>query len=68
MTDRRLGDGAVVSIDACGTRLEVSRLPDGSVRVVRASDGRELVAHRMFWFAWYTFHPDTQVVDLSETK
>lgn len=68
VTDRRLGDGASVSIDAGGTRLEVSRLADGSVRAVRASDRQELVAHRMFWFAWYTFHPDTQVVDRQETK
>mgnify|MGYP001036832451 FL=1 len=66
VTDRRLGDGGSVAVDAGGVRLEVSRLADGTVRAVRASDGREVVAHRMFWFAWYTFHPDTRVVDLEK--
>ncbi len=51
VTDRRLGDGATVSIAVGGTRIEVSRLADGTVRAVRASDGREVVAHRVFWFA-----------------
>lgn len=37
----------------------VRRLPDGSVTATSAS-GQEQTAIRLFWFAWYNFHPDTQ--------
>ena len=39
-------------------RLTVSYQPDGSVRISNSS-GKQWTAHRMFWFAWYTFHPNT---------
>lgn len=37
----------------------VRRLPDGTVTASSAS-GQEQTAIRLFWFAWYNFHPDTQ--------
>jgi len=33
----------------------------GEVRARRLDTGEPLVAHRMFWFAWYSFHVDTQL-------
>lgn len=65
MTEERLAAGSPVAVEVEGRRLEVSRRPDGSVRAAR-EDGVELVAHRMFWFAWYTFHPDTQILAAEE--
>jgi len=25
-------------------------------------DGRRYIGTRLFWFAWYTFHPDTELI------
>ncbi len=58
-------DSKPVAVEVGGTELRISGMPDGSVRAARAAgagDSRELVAHRMFWFAWYTFHPDTRLL------
>ncbi|MFN7943099.1 MAG: DUF3179 domain-containing protein [Thermoanaerobaculia bacterium] len=59
--EERLAAGTLVTAEVGGQRLEISRRADGSVRAARA-DGVELVAHRMFWFAWYTFHPETRLL------
>jgi hypothetical protein len=45
-----------------GQQLSVRYNSDGSVRIKNA-EGEVLIAHRMFWFAWYTFHPDTLLRD-----
>jgi hypothetical protein len=34
---------------------------DGGVSVT--ANGETLIAHRMFWFAWYSFHPGTSLID-----
>lgn len=61
VAEERLSAGSPVAAEVGGQRLEISRRPDGLVRATRA-DGVELVAHRMFWFAWYTFHPETRLL------
>ncbi len=35
----------------------------GHVAVRRLDSGEPLVAHRMFWFAWFSFHVDTVLYD-----
>lgn len=35
----------------------------GHVAVRRVDSGEPLVAHRMFWFAWFSFHVDTLLYD-----
>jgi len=35
----------------------------GQVEVVRLDNGEPQVPHRMFWFAWYSFHVDTGLYD-----
>ena len=42
-----------------GKIIEVSSRKDGRVTVTEEATGQEWNAHRMFWFAWYSFHPDT---------
>jgi len=49
---------------ADGERVElrgVQLVADGSGLRARAQDGRPLVAHEAFWFAWSQFHPGTAV-------
>ncbi len=68
VTERRLTDSGPVAAEVGGVALEIARAPDGSVLVVRADGGAAPVAHRMFWFAWFTFHPDTGLVDDKERR
>lgn len=42
-----------------GRVLTVSYADDGGVTVSDPQSGQSWVAHRLFWFAWYSFHPDT---------
>ena len=46
-----------------GTRtLEISLAGDGLVSAKDVDSDQTWPAHRMFWFAWYTFNTDTRLV------
>jgi hypothetical protein len=45
-----------------GQQLSIHYQSDGSVQISNSA-GKQWTAHRMFWFAWYTFHPDTLLRD-----
>ena len=48
---------------ASGGRLyDITLAKDGSVTMQDKSSGDSLAAIRLFWFAWYTFHPGTELV------
>ena len=36
---------------------------NGEGGVSGSLEGQPLPVHRMFWFAWYSFHPDTSLID-----
>ena len=44
-----------------GQAVTVTMHDDGSVRLVDP-DGKVHAPIRLFWFAWYTFHPETELV------
>lgn len=44
-----------------GVSIKITRGRDGSVKVERSIDGSEIIKERDFWFAWYAFHPDTDL-------
>lgn len=60
-SEHHLSSGEAVRFKVGRSEVELRQNADGSVRATLLPEGRELVAHRMFWFAWYTFHPDTQL-------
>ena len=31
--------------------------------VIASLDGQQITIHRMYWFAWYSFHPKTALID-----
>jgi hypothetical protein len=31
--------------------------------VTGSLEGKPVSVHRMYWFAWYSFHPDTSLID-----
>ena len=52
-------DGDATLVDEAGTEWKLSE------DEIRSSEGRGLLrlpAHRAFWFAWYSAHPDTALV------
>jgi len=48
-----------------GVNVKVERDEAGTVKITNVDTGKEIVKERDFWFAWYAFHPETE---LYETK
>lgn len=44
-----------------GIRIKVERDDSGIVSFTNSETGEEIVKERDFWFAWYAFHPDTEL-------
>ena len=44
-----------------GVRIKIEREDSGTVRVTSLETGEKIVKERGFWFAWYAFHPDTEL-------
>ncbi len=44
-----------------GASIRIEREDSGIVRITNSETGEEIVKERDFWFAWYAFHPDTQL-------
>jgi hypothetical protein len=47
-----------------GVTVGISRDAAGIVTFTDLDSGREIVKERDFWFAWYSFHPDTLLYEL----
>lgn len=50
-----------------GIPVRIERDPGGIVSVINAKTGKEIVKERLFWFAWYAFHPDTLLYSVEST-
>ena len=46
-----------------GVKLKVERDEAGIAKVTNLDTGDEIVKERDFWFAWYAFHPDTELFE-----
>lgn len=46
-----------------GVNLLVERLDGGVVKITNTDTGEEIVKERDFYFAWYAFHPDTELYE-----
>ena len=44
-----------------GVNIKVERDVAGIVKITNVDTGEEIVKERDFWFAWYAFHPDTEL-------
>lgn len=51
----------VMTVEHQGRSLEVRLAEDGSVTARDPGGGETFQATRLYWFAWYTFHPNTAV-------
>jgi hypothetical protein len=48
-----------------GVNVKVDRDDAGIVKITDTGSGEEIVKERDFWFAWYAFHPDTELYSIS---
>jgi len=60
-TEALLNEQRSVSHDLNGDTLVVTMNDDGTV-LLETHDGRSHAPIRLFWFAWFTFHPQTELV------
>jgi hypothetical protein len=44
-----------------GERIKIERDSSGAVRATNLETGEEILPERSFWFAWYAFHPETEL-------
>lgn len=56
-----LEERGVLSVHHQGRTLEVRVADDGSVTAQESGGGETFQATRLYWFAWYTFQPNTAV-------
>lgn len=62
VTERALSEQGEVRVELRDLTLTWRRLENGGV-AARGAGGEVLLARRMFWFAWYSFHPGTVLHD-----
>ena len=46
-----------------GIKITVKRDDAGIVMITNLETGDEIVKERDFWFAWYAFHPETELYE-----
>jgi len=47
-----------------GIEIKLEKDEAGAVKITRLENGQEIVKERSFWFAWYAFHPDTDLYQI----
>lgn len=62
VTEEALGEAGELSHAAGGIELKIEMHEDGSVTALELESGASYVATRLFWFAWFTFHPETELL------
>ena len=60
MEDDLIEQGAIEDT-VNGVNIRVERDDVGIVSITNLDTGEEIVKERDFWFAWYAFHPETEV-------
>jgi len=46
-----------------GVNIKVERLEDGRIVITNLDSGEEIIKERDFWFAWFAFHPETELYE-----
>ncbi len=61
VTENMLIARGSVDLRVDGQRIRLAWLRSGAVRATDLDTGEPLIVTRAFWFAWYAFHPETQL-------
>ncbi len=51
----------VIEDSVGGVGIKIEKEDAGTVRVTNLETGEEIIKERGFWFAWYAFHPETEL-------
>jgi hypothetical protein len=46
------------------TIIKLERLDDGRISITNLDTNEEIIKERDFWFAWYAFHPETELYQI----
>ena len=60
-TEDFFAPGSVRTDTVNGRELKLSMLNDGTVTVVETANQQAYPPLRLYWFAWYVFHPNTEL-------
>lgn len=52
---------SVISDIVGGIPVQLEKTPEGKIKVTNAQTQEEIIPIRLFWFAWASFHPDTEL-------
>lgn len=63
VSERYLDKASGGEITAVGRSFQLARSADGAVTLTDVESAEIYAATRMYWFAWYTFHPSTTLID-----
>lgn len=61
-----LVETSVINDNFSGVDLKLERSSDGVVKIINTETNEEIVKERDFWFAWYAFHPDTELYGVEQ--
>jgi hypothetical protein len=61
-TDTLLQDKRNIDHEFSGKLVTVSLADDGIVTMTDRASGETYSPVRLYWFAWFTFHPETDLV------
>lgn len=51
----------IIEDELNGFKIKIERGDDGVVKITNSETGEEIIKERDFWFAWYAFHPETEL-------
>ena len=63
VTEAALRESGELVYDSDDRNIRIRMQDDGSVTAIDTKSGESFVATRLFWFAWYTFHPETDLLN-----
>jgi hypothetical protein len=53
--------GESIEDTLAGVNIKVEKLNDGRIVITNTDTGAEIIKEEDFWFAWYAFHPTTEL-------
>ncbi len=56
-------ESGIIEDEIAEVRIKIERDNAGIVKIKNLDSGKEIVKERDFWFAWYAFHPDTELYE-----
>ncbi|MBI2105823.1 DUF3179 domain-containing protein [Candidatus Woesearchaeota archaeon] len=56
-----LKKGKVIKDNLAGTNIKMEKLEDDRIVIINEDTNQEIIKEEDMWFAWYAFHPETEL-------